>query len=322
MIKSADISVIVPGSIIGKRDSGKCAQLTRRALKSIRKHLPDAEIILSTWEEQDVGNLEYDTLVLTPDPGPNYYITPQGRVPYHNYNRQITAVQAGLRRATRKYALKTRNDILFSGNRFLDFYDKFPHRCNDWKILRKRVIVGSILTYHPRRAKKEMWFNVCDFFHFGLKEDVEMIWSVQPVQDMRMPFSIEQTLWLTMLSRLKGSIASCYDDFGSDHRVIYEMSLANNAIVLSHQQIGIRFLKYGYGITSQLYYCSYNDWLSLYSAYCDPDFCAYSSVSVKMKDNFATQKIGQSLLRIASRIDSPLAKRKNEFLNKLLCIFE
>ena len=41
MIKSEDISVVVQGAIV--------SNLTNNCLKSIRKYLPKAEIILSTW---------------------------------------------------------------------------------------------------------------------------------------------------------------------------------------------------------------------------------------------------------------------------------
>ena len=46
MINSKDISVVVQGAI-DKENTPKC-------LESIRKYLPDAEIILSTWEGSEV----------------------------------------------------------------------------------------------------------------------------------------------------------------------------------------------------------------------------------------------------------------------------
>ena len=55
-----DISVVVQGAIDKK--------LTPICLKSIRKYLPGAEIILSTWEGSDVENLDFDTIVLNHDP--------------------------------------------------------------------------------------------------------------------------------------------------------------------------------------------------------------------------------------------------------------
>ena len=61
MIETKDIAVVVQGAI-DKENTPKC-------LMSIRKFLPDAEIILSTWEDSDVAGLDYDNLLLNKDPG-------------------------------------------------------------------------------------------------------------------------------------------------------------------------------------------------------------------------------------------------------------
>ena len=66
MIKSTDISIVVQGSVENREETIKC-------LNSIRKILPQAEIILSTWEDSDIVNLDYDKLVLNKDPGAVYY---------------------------------------------------------------------------------------------------------------------------------------------------------------------------------------------------------------------------------------------------------
>ena len=50
-----DISIIVQGAI-DIAETPKC-------LASIRKHLPEAEIILSTWNNEPVEGLDYDVLV-------------------------------------------------------------------------------------------------------------------------------------------------------------------------------------------------------------------------------------------------------------------
>lgn len=60
-IKPKDISVVVQGAIN--------KEITPRCLQSIRTLLPNAEIILSTWEGSDVDGLDYDKLVLNKDPG-------------------------------------------------------------------------------------------------------------------------------------------------------------------------------------------------------------------------------------------------------------
>ena len=55
-IKNEDISVVVQGAIH--------PEWTPLVLKSIRKSLPGARVILSTWEGTDISKLDYDVLVL------------------------------------------------------------------------------------------------------------------------------------------------------------------------------------------------------------------------------------------------------------------
>ena len=67
-VATSDISVVVQGAIAGPSKDGK-AYPTRDCLLSIRRRLPGAEIILSTWKGSDVTGLDYDQLVLNDDPG-------------------------------------------------------------------------------------------------------------------------------------------------------------------------------------------------------------------------------------------------------------
>ena len=60
-IHSRDISIVVQGAV--------SPRLTSQSLKQLRKLFPESEIILSTWEDSDTKNLNYDILVLNVDPG-------------------------------------------------------------------------------------------------------------------------------------------------------------------------------------------------------------------------------------------------------------
>ena len=60
VINSKDISVVVQGAVD--------PILTTQCLTSIRKHLPQAEIILSTWEDEIVSGLSYDKVILSQAP--------------------------------------------------------------------------------------------------------------------------------------------------------------------------------------------------------------------------------------------------------------
>jgi hypothetical protein len=78
MISDKDISVVVQGPI-HKQDN-----LTKRVLESVRTHLPNAELILSTWKGSDVDGLDCDVLLLNDDPG---------AINGYNVNRQIVSTR-------------------------------------------------------------------------------------------------------------------------------------------------------------------------------------------------------------------------------------
>ena len=110
MILSKDISVVVQGPIHTQDN------LTKRVLESVRTHLPDAELILSTWKGSNVDGLDCDVLLLNDDPG-----AINGR---NNVNRQIVSTRNGLQKATRTYAVKLRTDMQLTGTGFIDFSSK------------------------------------------------------------------------------------------------------------------------------------------------------------------------------------------------------
>ena len=60
-IDTKDISVVVQGAV-DKENTPRC-------LKSLRKHLPGAEVILSTWEGTNTDGLDYDVVLYNQDPG-------------------------------------------------------------------------------------------------------------------------------------------------------------------------------------------------------------------------------------------------------------
>lgn len=165
MIKSEDISVVVQGAI-DKKETKKC-------LKSIRKYLPKAEIILSTWKNSDVSGLDYDILVENDDPGAVVFNFENRRI--NNVNRQLVSTKNGLEKVTRKYTLKFRTDFYLNGTRFLDFFGKFPKREEKFSVFKHRVIASSIYTRDYStfgRKRKFLPFHPSDFFFFGLSEDI------------------------------------------------------------------------------------------------------------------------------------------------------
>ena len=109
MTLSKDISVVVQGPIHTQDN------LTKRVLESVRTHLPDAELILSTWKGSQIDGLDCDVLLLNDDPG---------AINGYNVNRQIVSTRNGLQKATRTYAVKLRTDMQLTGTGFIDFSSK------------------------------------------------------------------------------------------------------------------------------------------------------------------------------------------------------
>lgn len=173
-IKPADISVVVQGAVNAK--------LTPVCLRSIRKHLPGAEIILSTWQGTDVSNLDYDKLVLNDDPGDSGF-RDVAKNP-DNTNRQITSTINGLKQATRKYAVKLRTDFEVTGTGFLKFFDcKYKRRflSRRFRLFEHRVLILYNFFDYP--------FSVADFFMFGLTKDLIKMWDIPLV-------SPEESMWM------------------------------------------------------------------------------------------------------------------------------
>ena len=108
-IPSRDISVVIQGPLHRGKPEG-----LERCLASIRTHLPEAEIIISTAETEDVTGLDSDVVVVvTPDPGCIEDVNGSR----YNLNRQVRTTASGLARASRPYALKFRADHALEGSR-------------------------------------------------------------------------------------------------------------------------------------------------------------------------------------------------------------
>ena len=160
-ISSKEICIVVQGAI-DKENTPLC-------LKSIRKYLPGAEVILSTWENSDISGLDFDKLVLSKDPGA-ILCAPKFNY-YNNINRQLLSTQNGLEECNRKYAMKIRTDNILTKDSFLEYFDKFEKRCDEFMLFKKRLIVLALFSRKFFGIPNP--FRICDWVTFGLTEDVK-----------------------------------------------------------------------------------------------------------------------------------------------------
>ena len=286
MIPSKDISVIVQGAI---------NQYTKQSLLSIRKFLPEAEIILSTWEGSDVGGLDYDILLLNQDPGAEIF-TKSGTK--HNINRQILSTQNGLKKTTRKYSLKLRSDSVLLGNKFLKYFDKYNVRAKKCKILEKRVLVLNWSTRLPK-VSPTLLFHPSDFFAFGLTSDLLNIWDIPLAKEPEFSsyfknntaknpeflvrslckFPSEMYIWLAFLEKngVNVNIQDYTDCLDEDLINLSELTIVNNLCVLDYKsQFDVLCKKYVHPHYPTMPVYHFVDWVKNYEKYC----------GVRVKKNF------------------------------------
>lgn len=289
MVVSGEISVVVQGAVAGKPTDPPEKRLTDRCLRSVRRHLPDAEIILSTWRGSDVAGLTFDKLVFSDDPG----ATPLDvrRTP-NNINRQIVSTSAGLKIVERPFAVKLRTDFELLGDRFLSYFGKYSARAAEARIFRERVVTSTIFSINPRRFAA-MPFHPSDWFFFGLTEDLRNLWDIPPAVEPgnsrwcgdngrdHIPFlagrtarfAPEQTMWLGLLRKYGEYPCNHMTDVARSAIELTELTFANNLVLETPRRLGLKYLKGRRGsIWDPESFAAYThaDWRRMYRRYCDP----------------------------------------------------
>lgn len=323
MINSKDISVIVQGPI-DKKETPKC-------LKSLRKFLPQAEIILSTWQDSDISNLDFDILVQSEDPGTVLIEEFKDKKNYNNINRQLVTTKAGLKKATRKFAMKFRSDLILTSDKFLEYFDKFQARGDKYNLFKHKIITNIMYTRFNIKTSKTQErvtipFHISDWWLFGLKEDLDTYFletelveepdftkhfcseenrkKISPYGNARFKFSPEQYFGYSCFAR---NFDDIYMEDAADYsEELMEKSrecLVNNFIILEFKQSGIYLNKYPYSknekFSGDQYIGLYNFWRyeNEYKKYCD------NTYEITTKDSFfENEKLGYSKLRVYKHI--------------------
>lgn len=320
-IKSEDISVVVQGPIHKKR--------TKKTLLSIRKNLPNAQIILSTWENSDVDGLEYDILILNKDPGAVLQKKIKRKALYNNLNRMILSTNSGVNKATRKYILKLRTDAYINNLGFLEMFNSFSKRCEEYKLFKKRIIASTLfskIALNKRGQVIELPFHVSDWWFFGLSEDIKEFLLCCELQqepyfsnyfehpDNKNKISVynefdwklapEQYIGYCCFSKYYDDIKleDCSNVCGAINKKS-QICLANNFIFLEYKQSGISNLKYPYSknellVGNQyLYLYSFYKFEEEYKKYCDSNYIPTEKTLI-----FSDEKTANKILRLYKHV--------------------
>lgn len=189
LINSKDISVVVQGAI---------TIYTKECLESVRKYLPEAEIILSTWENSFVDNLIYDKVVFSENPHENWDMFIPGNVngwsKTNNINRQIISTNAGLALATRRYTIKFRTDFILSSSDFINDYFNIIKIADNyspkWKIFTQRILtVGT-----GNVNKMGLAFHLADYIALGLTSDIKKLWNIPLIDEDYANFGLNNNI--------------------------------------------------------------------------------------------------------------------------------
>ncbi|MBO2927895.1 MULTISPECIES: WavE lipopolysaccharide synthesis family protein [Pseudomonadaceae] len=167
-IHSSEISVVIQGPL------NKSLAPTRgvhACIKSIRSHLPMAEIIVSTWDTEDTSNIEADVIITSPDPGA--LLDFNGNK--HNINRQLVSTLKGIQSSSRDYILKLRSDIILNNSEIakLDFYEDQVEMAD--RLFKNPITVTTLFIRNA--AKVPFLFHISDLVQFGTREDIHDFWS-------------------------------------------------------------------------------------------------------------------------------------------------
>jgi hypothetical protein len=160
-----NLSFVVQGPIVTESNQSVGVYSTNQVLHSIRQYYPEAEIILSTWQGSNVSGLTYDQLVLSEDPG-GFKL---GGLTM-NYNRLILSTKAGIQLADRSYVVKTRTDIIFTGNQLCQLLQYISPTKGKYGVFNNYVLSTTWYVRNP--IKLNLVFHPSDIFLVGKKEDI------------------------------------------------------------------------------------------------------------------------------------------------------
>ena len=267
MIDSSEITVIIKGLIVGKKNDDYSDRYTYRSIESVRKYLPKSKIILSTWAGSDVSDLNPDEVIFNEDPGKLEMLSSDHKQISHiSINNQIITSSKGLENVTTKYSLIIRSDMVLTGTGFIKYFEKYnKHDCFGY--LNKKILVLS--TYSPSRLYKyksffnqldlesfdKFFFDISDWVYFGLTEDLKNIFSIPLINKNNLNgpkvngyhlisenLSPEQYVWINFLRKYEDIDSSHINYFSAKRNSKSEESYAKNTIMINISCFNIKSL--------------------------------------------------------------------------------
>lgn len=252
-IASKDITVVIQGPLYRDHETGDLAD---KCIVSIRAHLPQAHIILSTWPHQNTAGLDVDQIIFSDEPAG--LVDSNGNT--NNILKQMVSTRRGIEAATSPYVLKFRADHVLL-NAGIAIVRDYPEDLSiEKRFFRQPITVTNFFIRNPLAVP--MLFHISDLIQFGRREDMLDLWSVTlPRQEEiyldKIPkFRLlghfvghtsiaqvpEQTLMLRWLKKHGIDIDlphTCYTSYALFK--LWEQLLLDHFLVMDWQRAGIQF---------------------------------------------------------------------------------
>lgn len=151
---------------------------THQCISSIRKHLPKAEIIISTWQGEPIETVDCNQLILNE----HQHVLKDVLTPSSSsLLRKLILTQSGLKKCSKKYILKLSTYITLSSSKIISYTNQFLARDQQYEMFNKKIITSSYFSKKFLTNGKEHQptpFYVSDSICFGLKEDLDNLYHI------------------------------------------------------------------------------------------------------------------------------------------------
>lgn len=295
MIQDKDISIVIQGPVIYNSDLQAVDETTRLVCNRARQLFPESELILSTWEGENVHGIPYDQCIFNQDPGATWFNYKNYSL-LNNCNRMIVSTQGGIKAASRKYTLKIRSDLFIISKKFLNYFYKYPLFNKRYQFVKNRILAFSIYSIKGHQTSlftMERPYHISDWAYFGYTEDLQDLYDIpltkepefsqwflhrckdfydiEPGRLWKMP--PEQYITSSFLAKKIRINLDHTNDVSNTNMQMSEKLLVNNFLVLDQSQFSLISLKY---FKLQILFdpllrntaIHYHCWLDDYTAYC------------------------------------------------------
>ncbi|HCF9865406.1 TPA: WavE lipopolysaccharide synthesis [Pseudomonas aeruginosa] len=167
-VDSIEISVVIQGPLYRAMAPARGIDA---CIASVRRHLPHAEIIVSTWADEELSGIDADVVITVADPG--VLLDFNGN--RHNTNRQLASTLTGIRAASRSHILKLRSDHILTGSNIAVMGSYDPRIPLTARLLRQPITVTTLFMRNP--VKVPLLFHLSDLIQFGTREDMLGFWD-------------------------------------------------------------------------------------------------------------------------------------------------